>query len=98
MDRALRRPAPAHGHLQRRDDELLAHVAGHRPADDPAAEEVLHRGQVQPTLAGLDLLDVRTPDPVGRVGTEVAADEIAEGLDPLHRHGAALAAAPMSAL
>ena len=67
-------------------------MLGHRPADDPAAEEVLHRGQVQPALTGLDLLDVRAPDPVRRVGPEVAADEIAERLNALHAHGAALAA------
>ena len=47
MDRALRGPAPPDCHLKRRDDELRAHVAVHRPADDPAAEEILHRGQIQ---------------------------------------------------
>ena len=59
MNRALRRPARLDGHLQRVDDELLAHVGCHRPADDPARVEVLHRGQIQPALAGLDLLDIR---------------------------------------
>ena len=74
----------ADGHLQRRDDELWRMWRRHRPADDPAAEEVLHRGQIQPALAGLDLLDVRGPHPVRRVGPEVAADEVAERLNALH--------------
>jgi hypothetical protein len=46
MNRALRRPARGDSHLKRRDDELAAHVTVHRPADDPAAEEILHRGQI----------------------------------------------------
>jgi hypothetical protein len=69
-------------------------VAIHRPADDPAAEEVLHRGQVQPALTGPDLLDVRAPHAVRRVGPEVAADEVTERLNALDRHRAALAPAP----
>ena len=76
MNRALRRPARSDGHLERVDDDLLAHVAIHRPADDPAAEEILHRGQVQPTLTGPDLLDVRRPYAVRRVGPKVAGDEV----------------------
>jgi hypothetical protein len=80
------------------EDKLLAHVRLHRPADDPAAEQVLHRREVQPPLTGADLLDVRAPDAVGSLGAEVAADEIAEWLHALHAHGAALAAAPASAL
>jgi hypothetical protein len=59
MDRAFGGPARLDGHLQRRDDELAAHMAIHRPADDPAAEEILHRGQVQPALTGLDLLGAK---------------------------------------
>ena len=40
MHRAAIRPAPGDGHLERVDDELGAHVIGHRPADDPAAQRV----------------------------------------------------------
>jgi len=57
-------------------------------------KEVLHRGQVQPALAGLDLLDVRGPHAVRCVGPEAAADEVTEGLNALHGHCAALASAP----
>jgi hypothetical protein len=86
MDRPPGRPAPAHGHLKRRGDELGAHVRLHRPADDPAAEEVLNRRQVQPALAGADLLDVRRPYAVNGIGVEVATDEVAERLNALHGH------------
>ena len=33
-------------HAQRVDDELGAHVVGHRPADDPPGVGVLHSGEV----------------------------------------------------
>jgi hypothetical protein len=70
----------------------------HRPADDLTRVEVLHRGQIQPALAGLDLLDVGRPHPVRSVGPEVAADEIAEGLNALNTDRAALAAPPIRTL
>jgi hypothetical protein len=95
MDRPFRRPAPTNGHLERSDDELGAHVLGHRPADDPAAEEVLHRGQVQPALTGVDLLDVGRPHAVRSLGTELTADEVTEGLHALDTDRAALAAAAL---
>jgi len=98
MDRPLRRPARRDGHLKRGRDELLAHVAVHRPSDDPAAEEILHRGQIQPALTGPDLLDVRRPHAIGRLGPKVAADEITERLDPLYAHRTALATALEGAL
>jgi len=98
MDRPLRRPARGDSHLERRDDELRAHMAVHRPADDPAAEEILYSGQVQPALAGLDLLDVRRPHAVGRLGTKLTSDEVTEGLNALNAGRAALAAPAVSAL
>ena len=90
MDRSHRGSARRDGHLQRVDDELLAHVRRHAPADDPAAEEILHRGEVQPALTGPDLLDVGRPHPVGRVRSEVAADEVTERLNAFHAGRAAL--------
>ena len=94
MDRPCRRPAPSDGHLEGGDDELGAHVSLHRPAHDPAAEQILHRRQVQPALTGADLLDVGRPHLVGRVGPEVAADQVGERLDARHGHRAALAPPP----
>jgi hypothetical protein len=68
------------------------------PSRRSAAEEVLHGGQVQPALPGLDLLDVRTPRAIGRLGTKVAADQVTERLHAVHAHRAALATAPVGAL
>ena len=42
--------APVRGHLQRVDDQFLAHVIGHAPADNPAAVGVLDCGEVQPAF------------------------------------------------
>jgi hypothetical protein len=42
--------AAVKGHLERVDDELGAHVVGHRPADDPSREGVLDGGEVDPAL------------------------------------------------
>ena len=46
------------------DDELGAHVIGHRPADDPAGEDVLDGGEVEPALPGAQVGDVGDPEPV----------------------------------
>ena len=48
MNEPGRRPAAMKRHLERVDDELGAHVVGHRPADDPAAVGVLDGGEIQP--------------------------------------------------
>jgi hypothetical protein len=40
-------PAAGDRHLERLDDEFGAHVVGHRPAHDGAAEQVLDRGEVE---------------------------------------------------
>ena len=38
-------------HPQGIEYQLLRHVASHRPADDPAGEQIEHRAHVEPTLA-----------------------------------------------
>src|ERR1700726_1928283 len=48
----------------------------HRPADDLAAVEVHDRGQIEPSLIGLDVGDVGEPDPVRRGGDEVALEQV----------------------
>lgn len=42
------RPALRGGHLERIEHERGLHAAIHRPADDAAAEDVEHDGEVQP--------------------------------------------------
>src|SRR5829696_6698170 len=71
-------------HLERVDDERRAHVGGHRPADDLARVSVLHGGEMQPPFAGPQVGDVRDPQHVRSVGSEVALDEVRGGLDAGH--------------
>src|SRR5215210_99393 len=52
MDEPGRGPAAVQRHLERVDDELVAHVAGHAPAGDPARVGVLEGGEVDPALPG----------------------------------------------
>ncbi len=58
VDQSGRGPAPIERHLKRVGDELGAHVAVHRPADDPAAEDVLDRGEIEPGLAASSRSDL----------------------------------------
>ncbi|MEQ1737521.1 MAG: hypothetical protein ABL886_14095 [Rhodoglobus sp.] len=50
-----------HGHPERLEHELCAQVIAHRPADDPAAEDVLNGREEEAPLAGLHVLDVADP-------------------------------------
>jgi hypothetical protein len=57
--------APAvQAHLQRVDDELGAHVLGHRPADDHPGERVLNSGEVEPALPGPQVGQICDPQHV----------------------------------
>ena len=48
----------------------------HAPAHHLAAEQVQHRGQVQSALVGGDVGDVVAPDLIGRLGREVALQQV----------------------
>jgi hypothetical protein len=48
-------PAPADGHVERRQNQVGPEVVGHRPADDAAAERVQHHGQVEEARPGRDM-------------------------------------------
>jgi len=76
VNRARRWTAVPDRHLQRVDDQLRAHVLGHRPPDDAAAEAVQHDRQVEPALAGAVPGDVGDVEPVRCVGPEVALDQV----------------------
>jgi hypothetical protein len=67
------------GHGQRFADQLLRQRAVHRPAHDPAGEEVEHDGQMEPALAGADRGDVRHPGAVGGGRPEDALEPIGRG-------------------
>jgi hypothetical protein len=81
-------------HLERFDDELGAHVLGHRPADAAAREAVNDDGPVQLALPRGDLGQVGNPEPVRRRRREVAAHEIGRGRDARHRDRRAALAPP----
>jgi hypothetical protein len=68
--------ASAHSHPERVQDELALEVVAHRPADDPAAEDILDGGEKEEALPGLDVLEVAHPEPVRLRPGEVALDEI----------------------
>lgn len=79
-------------------DELGAHVAVHRPANDAPAEGVLDGGEIEPALEGPQVGDVGDPQPVGFGRPEVAL-EIGHGPNAGHadRGLAALARDPRRA-
>jgi hypothetical protein len=53
------------GHAEGVEDKLGPKVIAHRPADDPATEDVLDGRQEEEALAGLHVLDVADPQAVG---------------------------------
>jgi hypothetical protein len=73
-DQSRRRAAVRERYLERVDDQLGAHVVGHRPAGDPPRVEVLDGGQVQPALPGPEVGDVGDPDAIRAVGGEGAIE------------------------
>jgi hypothetical protein len=90
--------AAGDGHLERVDDKLGAQVVGDRPADDPAAVAVHHRGQIQPALPGAQIGDVSDPQPVRASGLKVALDEVGRRSDAGHAdRGLAATAADQAA-
>ena len=70
------RAAALHRHAQRVGDELGALVGRHRPADDPAAEDIDDDGQEQKARPGRDVGDVSDPALVGSGGGEVAGEQV----------------------
>jgi len=69
-------PALPDRHLERFDDELGAHVLGHRPAHAAAAEAVDDDREIELALPRRDLGQVSHPQPVRRLRGEVATHEI----------------------
>jgi hypothetical protein len=62
--------------LQRAQHQLGVGPVRRLPAHHPPGERVAHAGQPQSALPGGDARDVGHPQPVGRVGVEVAVDQI----------------------
>src|SRR5438093_13197575 len=68
--------ASGDGHPERVEHEVGFQVVAHRPADDPAAEDVLDGGEEEEALAGLDVLEIADPEPVRLRAGEVAVDQV----------------------
>jgi hypothetical protein len=71
-------------HVQRVDDELGAHVIGHRPANDRAGVGVLNGGEVQPALPGAQVGDVGEPQHVRGSRPELALNKVISDPDAGH--------------
>jgi hypothetical protein len=76
-------------HLQSVEDELGAEMISHRPADDPAGEEVLDVREIEPALPRADVGDVRRPRAVRRQWVEVALHEIGSDAHAVQADGGA---------
>jgi hypothetical protein len=76
MPEAATGPAAVQRHLERVDDELGAHMLGHRPADDPARKGVLNGGEVDPAFPAAQVGDVGDPQHVGRGATKAPFDQV----------------------
>ena len=63
-------------HAERVEDQVGAHVVGHRVAQQPPRPEVEDRRQVQPAFPRRDVGDVLAPRRIGSTGPEAASDEI----------------------
>ena len=68
--------ADADCHPECVEDEVGFEVVAHRPADDPAAEDILDGSEEEEALTGLDVLEVADPEPVRLGAGEVAVDEV----------------------
>src|SRR5215469_3691571 len=73
---SLARQATRHRHLQSIDHQPAGDPLAHRPADDLPRIQVFHRRQVQPTLPGRDVGDVRYPDLVDRYRLELPVQDV----------------------
>ena len=56
-DQSCRRPASLNGHAQSIADQSSWYARRHRPAHEPAREQVEHDSQIQPAGASADLRD-----------------------------------------
>ena len=80
-------PTASHSHRERVGDQLLAHMVGHAPANDPPRERVLDRGEVQPPLPRPQVGEVRDPQDVRLLRAELALDEVIGDANSLHPDG-----------
>ncbi len=76
MDEPGRRLAQVDGHLEGVEDEVGLEVLGGLPANDAAAADIQHEGEVDEAFAGLQVGEVADPQLVGGRCREAPLDEI----------------------
>ena len=83
------RAPPPERHVERFEHEFGAQISLHRPAHDPAAEDVEHHGQIEKARPSRDVGYIGDPQAIGRRGGEVALDQIwgGSGVAIAHRGG-----------
>jgi hypothetical protein len=69
-------PALADGHVECTEDELGAQVAGGGPADDLAAPDIKHHGEIEEAGCRRNERDVCDPQLVRATGGEVAVHQV----------------------
>ena len=85
------------GHRERIKDEFGAHVRGHRPSNDAAAEHVEHDGEKEKPRPCWDVRYVRDPQFVGCRCGELALDQIRSGARAFLFHGGTHPTSPVCA-
>src|SRR3954468_3908810 len=86
-DHAVGEGIVAGGHRQGVNDQFGAQMVGHRVADAGLGVAVDHGGQIQPPGPGPEVGDVADQLDPRRVGGEVAADQVGDGLPAGDRGG-----------
>jgi hypothetical protein len=76
MQHGLRFTAPPDRHHKGIGDELRGHRRLHRPADDPAREEIYHCRDVEPPFGGPEVGEIGDPFAIGCCGHECSVEHI----------------------
>jgi len=97
MDKPSSRLSPGYRHIKSIYNELGSHMLRHTPADDPAATAIQNEREIQPSLSGRNISEVRHPQPIGRVGDEAALHQVGSSLGGLILMGGAHILLPVAA-
>src|SRR5674476_1658414 len=92
-NRTIRERDVSGRHRDRTGDQGCLVVVAHRPADDLAGVAVDDQGHIQPALPGRDVGDVADEFGAGRLGGEVAPDQVRDRGPPAGLDRGALAGA-----
>src|SRR4051812_28860273 len=97
MDQSPSGPPAPDGHLKGIEHQLRPQVTLHRPSNEPSRVNIEDKRQVQKTLLGVDVGDVRCPELVGCWGSKLPADQILSGNGVLVGAGSMFPRAPDAA-